>query len=149
MIFNDIVVVLIDVERVKKIGTIVQSSCNIGRFWQFFDTFQEIIVIIEMVKWKESVNTQSTEPVSIRQSTFEIIQQKPWAIMMYICFTWTTQYCYRMPLCSPFTYRTCIHDTLVIGSSIMNRTRDSELIKHKSGQCIKYVFDFISKVQNM
>ena len=137
----------------KRLNTLV-LLCSLPVISEDFDnssiyTFQEIIVITEMVKWKESFNTQSTEPVSIRQSTFEIIQQKPWAIIMYICFTWTTQYFSRMPLCSRFTYRTCIHDTLVTGSSIMNRTRDSELVKHKSGQCIKYFSDLISKVQNM
>ena len=33
MILNDIVVVFIDVKRVKYFGTIVQSNCNIRRFW--------------------------------------------------------------------------------------------------------------------
>ena len=33
MIFNDIVVVFIDVKRVKYFGTIVDSSCNIRIYW--------------------------------------------------------------------------------------------------------------------
>ena len=66
MICNNIVI-FIDVEWIKYIHIMMPKGCSFRGVWCCFDTFQELIITINMVKWKEEYfYTKSAEEVSIR-----------------------------------------------------------------------------------